>query len=169
MLKAYDIENRKIILETKLDDFLDLQIDIEEPKKKFLVLTRNLIQVFNYDDNLERMEIFQTEMDFIVRPLYVQFRNNYLSYGVHKEALEMRIWRIDDVDKTITTYLNISTFEEFAKLNTPRSNIHTIAYYEEKFFVHSCVDEEDNTQGSFQIFYQMYLHIFILKLIEKAL
>ena len=156
MLKAYDIKERRVILERKLEDFLDLLIDTGENDSNFVVLTRKHIQVYNYDDSVQRMMLFHADTDFITRPLYTNIVNNFLSYGDRTSNLVMKVWKIDAKSKSIKKYLNIEEFANFADINGVENNIHNVVFYDGKFFVHSCLVDADENQGSFQSFNQIY-------------
>ena len=147
ILKVYSLKNRSVILETIILNFLELQIDNSSKEAEFLVLTREGIQVYNYNEEDDKMTIFQHKTEFVTKPLFANYFNKYLSYCYQTCSLRMVVMVINEEANTIEEYLNIEDFEDFAKISGPRSNIHNVIFYQKKFIIHACVEDEEGVQS----------------------
>ena len=147
VIKVYSLKNRRAIYEANMDSFLELLVDEDSSEAVFLILTKDVIKVFVFDEFLQSVQTFQIEADFITRPLFNHYSDHNLSYGYQTSLLQMCVWRINFEEKTIEAKQNIEDFELFAGVAGPRSTVHNAIYFERKFIIHACVYEEEGNES----------------------
>ena len=141
-IKVWCLKKRKVILQETFEKFLDLQIDQLSSLLTLVILSKQKLDVIQFEKNNYNMNRFSVNISTNDNPRFSHFCGNIYSYGLNPYNINkttFQVWKINQEYSFIENLKDIQCLEDYVHKCETKSNFtHNAIHYKNHIIYHGC-------------------------------